>query len=245
MVEPHVLFALKLKYARTLGALHIAHSARVGLMGDLAHLAAVTHMFALEEDLEAINPRRPYKPKRERWARTALVILRKAKRPLKAYELSRLVMRAHGVDPRDEARLFSISCSLQAVLEKMADDGLVTITGKPRRWGAGGLGFARHKSVKIVPSPIAESGVRVGAAGLLQKAAPTWAVVIGSVAVAIIMYGHKWLDAFTKRDEFRHKQARETALLNEKLAALRAKAQRAPGSPDATKRRGGGSSNAK
>jgi hypothetical protein len=45
-----------------------------------------------------------------------------------------MVMTARGVDPADHARMLSISCGLQAVLGRLADEGLVAVTGKPRRW---------------------------------------------------------------------------------------------------------------
>ena len=133
MAESHVLFALKRQYARTLGALHAAHCDRSRLMGDLAHLAAVIHMFSPNEGVEAIQPRRPYKPARGRWNRTAMEVLRKANRPLKAFELARLVMSAQGMEP-DRRTLESIAYSLQAVLARLQAQGLVVATGKPRRW---------------------------------------------------------------------------------------------------------------
>jgi len=52
---------------------------------------------------------------------------------LKAFELARLVMSAQGVAP-DRRTLFSIGYSLQAVLARLERQGLVKITGKPRRW---------------------------------------------------------------------------------------------------------------
>ena len=134
MAESHVLFALKDKYARTLGALREADGDRVRVMADLEHLAHVIRMFAPDEDLAMITPRRPYKPNRQRMTKAPLGVLRTANGPLQARELARLVMKAQDSDPCDHERMISISCGLQSVLAKMAERGDVVITGKPRRW---------------------------------------------------------------------------------------------------------------
>jgi hypothetical protein len=133
MAETHVLSALKRRYALTLGQ-SAANPASNALADDLAHLGAVILMFSPCEDLGAIAPIRPYKANRERWSRTALRILRTAERPLRTRELARMIMRARGVDLEDERRLVSIACTLQAVLGRMAVQGLIRVTGKPRRW---------------------------------------------------------------------------------------------------------------
>jgi hypothetical protein len=129
MAETHVLSALKRRYALALGARADA---------DLAHLAAVIAMFNPDEDLAAIRPVRPYKAERERWHRSVLRALKVTDRPLRARELARLVMVAHGIDPRDHGRLVSISCGLQATLGRLEAQGFVVVTGKPRRWKLGG-----------------------------------------------------------------------------------------------------------
>lgn len=123
--------ALKRRYGQALGMRRLEP---VQAEADLAHLRAVIFMFNPAEDLAAIRPIRPYKVDRERWNRTVLTILKAADRPLRAMELARLVLVAHGIDPTDKRRLFSISCSLQAVLGRLATKGLVSATGKPRRW---------------------------------------------------------------------------------------------------------------
>lgn len=122
---PYVVSALRRKYAELKG------------MGDsegLAHVGATLRIFSPGEDLDAIPAVRPYRADGERWSRTALAILRTADKPLRARELTRLVMQVHGVDPDDQRRLFTISCSFQAVLGRLADRGFVVTTGKPRRW---------------------------------------------------------------------------------------------------------------
>lgn len=131
MAETHVLSALKRRYAQTLGLVRIGAD---GVDVDLAHLSAVIAMFNQDEDLSAIRALRPYKADRERWHRTVLRTLKAADRPLRARELARLVMVAHGIDPGDHKRLLSISCGLQATLARMEAQGFVGVTGKPRRW---------------------------------------------------------------------------------------------------------------
>lgn len=131
MAETHVLSALKRRYAQTLGL------ARVGADGagaDLAHIAAVIAMFNPEEDLSAVRPVRPYKAERECWHRSVLRTLKAADRPLRAREVARLVMVAHGINPGDHERLLSISCGLQSTLGRLEAQGFIAVTGKPRRW---------------------------------------------------------------------------------------------------------------
>ncbi|SRR5258708_5082816 len=121
----YLVMALRRRYGQAKGA---------GNASDVEHLGAVILMFEPGADLAAIAPIRLYKPHRERWSRTALHILRTANAPMRARELARRVMAEHGADPDDEARLFSIQCSVQAVLGRLADQGAVVISGKPRRW---------------------------------------------------------------------------------------------------------------
>ncbi|HEY8004165.1 MAG TPA: hypothetical protein VIE16_08055 [Phenylobacterium sp.] len=129
----YVIRALREKYGKLKGLLAASPGSNQ-LASDLAHVGAVLAMFDPDADLDAVPVIRPYKPSRERWSRTALRILRTADRPLRARELARMVMVAQGVDPSDQRRLVSISCGLQAVLGRLADQGLVVTTSKPRRW---------------------------------------------------------------------------------------------------------------
>lgn len=129
----YVVAALKRKYGQCKGQLADLFSERDRIKADMAHLGAVLVMFEPDIDLAAIRAIRPYKPGRGRWNRTALEILRKANHPLRAFELARMVMSAQGVPP-DRDTLFSIGYSLQAVLARLQVQGLVTATGKPRRW---------------------------------------------------------------------------------------------------------------
>ena len=124
-----LLAGLKRRYAETLGLA----PGNPALTEDLAHLAAVIRMFAPFEDLTAIRAIRPYKPRRRRWNRTAMAILRKANAPMTSRELARRVMWASDVEP-DRATLVSIDCSLQAVLARLERLEMVKATGKPRRW---------------------------------------------------------------------------------------------------------------
>jgi hypothetical protein len=129
----YVIAALTKRYGRAKGELGLLTADREKVKADMAHLGAVLAMFEPGIDLDAIPPRRPYKPARGRWNRTAMEVLRKANHPLKAFELARLVMSAQGVPP-DRATLYSIGYSLQAVLVRLERQGLVVATGKPRRW---------------------------------------------------------------------------------------------------------------
>jgi hypothetical protein len=129
----YVIAALKRKYGEAKGRAGYLLEDRAKLRTNMDHLAAVLAMFDPATDLAAIPAKRPYKPARGRWNRTALSILRKANRPLKAYEIARLVMSQQGVAP-DRQTLKSIGCSLQAVFVRLEREGLVKATGKPRRW---------------------------------------------------------------------------------------------------------------
>ena len=124
----YVINALTKRYAKAKGQL-----GREAVKADLAHLGAVLFIFDPGIDLAAIPPTRPYKAARGRWNRTAMEVLRKSNRPLKAFELARLVMSQQGVEP-DRRTLKSIGYSLQAVLTRLQAQGLVVATGKPRRW---------------------------------------------------------------------------------------------------------------
>ncbi len=129
----YVINALTKRYAKAKGQLDDLLCDREAVKADLAHLGAVLVMFDPGIDLAAIPPTRPYKAARGRWNRTAMEVLRKANRPLKAFELARLVMSQQGVEP-DRRTLKSIGFSLQAVLARLQAQGLVVATGKPRRW---------------------------------------------------------------------------------------------------------------
>jgi hypothetical protein len=129
----YVINALTRRYAKAKGEMQGLLCDREAVRADMAHLGAVLGMFEPGIDLAAIRPQRPYKARRGRWTRTALDILKKANRPLKARELARLVMSRHGINA-DHDVMVSIACGLQGSLGKLAALGLVTITGKPRRW---------------------------------------------------------------------------------------------------------------
>ena len=133
MAESHALFALKRRYGRTLGVLHVAHADRIRLMADLAHLAAVIRMFAPGEDVTAIKLIRPYRPNRSKWSRTALSILRVENGPITARALARRVLQARGV-PLVRANLQRVECSLHAVLERLEGHGVIRADGSPKRW---------------------------------------------------------------------------------------------------------------
>ena len=128
--------ALRRKYGQLLGEARDLLADRPRIKADLEHVGAVLRMFDPDADLAAITPIRPYKARRGRWNRTALKILREANAPMRGRDLARRVMLAHGLEP-DFRTMVSIECSLQAVLLRLHRMGLVTITGKPRRWSIG------------------------------------------------------------------------------------------------------------
>ena len=130
--------ALKRRYAQAKGALFASDlfADREKLAADMAHLGAVVVMFDPKADLAAIKPIRPYRANRRVWTRTALDILRTSDRPLRTWELARKVMAKHGVPLDDKGALFSIGCSLQAVLRKRVEEGTVRRSGKPPYWSA-------------------------------------------------------------------------------------------------------------
>lgn len=95
-----VATALKRKYGELKGRDAYLFADHAAIRADMAHVGAVLAMFDPGADLAAIPARRPKKPNGGRWTRTALGILKRANRPLKAYELARLVMSELGVPPR-------------------------------------------------------------------------------------------------------------------------------------------------
>ena len=70
--------------------------------------------------------------------------------------------------------------------------------------------------------------------GFLSKPIPTWGEAFVAVACTTIMNGHKWYNAFTKRMEFRAKQAERAADLAKRLAVKQAKASKPKGKVSAT-----------
>jgi hypothetical protein len=101
----------------------------------LRQVGVVLRMFAPNEDLTAIKPKRPYRPHRRSWSRTAVDMLRRAGTPLTARELARRIMVAEGL-PMSEVS--TIECSLHATLGRMEGNGLVRAPGEPKRWSVSG-----------------------------------------------------------------------------------------------------------
>lgn len=93
MRETYLLAGLKRRYAMTLGLIRAGEDRAE----DLAHLAAVIRMVAPDTDLAAIPPVRPYRPQRHTWSRTALDIVQREGRAMKALELARRVIAHEGV----------------------------------------------------------------------------------------------------------------------------------------------------
>ena len=131
-----LIAALKRRYGLAKGALEAADlfTDQVEHQVAMGHLGAVIHMIDPAVNLEAIRAIRSYQARKGYWSRDAFDILRTANRPLRTYELARMVMARNGIAYNDRAALFSIGCSLQAVLSRQAREGTVRHFGKPRRW---------------------------------------------------------------------------------------------------------------
>lgn len=132
MAETHVLFALKAKYARLSGAIAAGHDRA----DDLAHVAAVIHMFNPAEDLSAIRPIRPYPESRDRWRRPALALLREANEPMTARDIAKRLLAAQGL-PMTFKNLQRIECSMHVILDRLGYIGVVREPGRPKRWRVG------------------------------------------------------------------------------------------------------------
>ncbi|HEX3920468.1 MAG TPA: hypothetical protein VHW60_24265 [Caulobacteraceae bacterium] len=134
--RPNLYFTgiLKRKYGQLKGLAADLLEDRPRIATDMEHVGAVLLMFDPAADLDAIAPIRPYKPARGRWNRDAMKVLREANGPLTAIELARRVIMLRGVPDEDTRTRTSIVCSLHAVLRRLERQGLVTVTGKPRRW---------------------------------------------------------------------------------------------------------------
>jgi hypothetical protein len=134
MAERHVVFALRRKYAELKGVLKFDPTADpYATVKAINEVGCVLRMFSPTEDLTAIRPRRPYRPQRHTWARTALDILRREGRPMTARSLARCVLEAEGAEPTP-AVLMSVECSLHAVLGRLEGRGVVREGGTPKRW---------------------------------------------------------------------------------------------------------------
>ncbi len=134
MAERHVVFALRRKYAELKGVLKFDPTAdQYATVKAINEVGCVLRMFSPSEDLNAVRPRRPYKPQRHTWARTALDILRREGRPMSARSLARRVLAAEDIDPTPDV-LMSVECSLHAVLGRLEGRGVVREEGEPKRW---------------------------------------------------------------------------------------------------------------
>ena len=134
MAERHVVFALRRKYAQLKGVLKFDPTADpYATVKAINEVGCVLRMFSPGEDLSAVRPRRPYKPQRHTWARTALDILRREGRCMTARSLARRVLEAEGIAPTPDV-LMSVECSLHAVLERLEGRGVTRMDGAPKRW---------------------------------------------------------------------------------------------------------------
>jgi len=120
-----VVTALCRKYAELKG---------VGDAEGMVHISGALRIFGSTVDLDALLPIRPYKPNRELWTRTGLAILRKSDRPMRVFELARMIMAELGVQPDDKRRMHSIVSALQGAFARLEDRGVMVSVGRPRQW---------------------------------------------------------------------------------------------------------------
>ena len=124
---PYVVSALRRKYAELKGRDDTEA---------MAHVGATLLLFDPAADLASIPAVRPYKPARGRWSRYALDILRTANEPMRPTDLAVRVMAMQGFDPADYKLRRGIMIDLVVVLSRLAEQGVVVASGKPRRWAA-------------------------------------------------------------------------------------------------------------
>lgn len=129
MAENQLIFGLKRQYAKTLGFMRLGEDRAA----DLDHLAAVIHMFNPAEDLTAIKPIRPYRPKRERWNREALAILKASGEPMTARAIAEAILEARGI-PYSYQDMKRIQCSLYADMARLEGRGVIQAHEKHKRW---------------------------------------------------------------------------------------------------------------
>jgi hypothetical protein len=122
---PYVVSALRRKYAELKGQADA---------DAMAHVGATLLLFDPLTDLDAIRAVRPYKAARGHWSRYALDILRTANEPMTPTDLAARVMVAQGLDPADEKLRRGIMIDLVVVLSRLAEQGFVVASGRPRRW---------------------------------------------------------------------------------------------------------------
>jgi len=134
MAEPHVVSALRRKYAELKGELRYAAPLdTASLVLAINQVGCVLRMFSPDEDLSKVAAVRPYVHDRRKWARTAMDILRTERRPMTARALARRVLEARGVAPTPDV-LMSVECSLHAVLARLEGRGIMRLEGEPKRW---------------------------------------------------------------------------------------------------------------
>ena len=138
MADPHVLTALRRKYAQLAGEIRGCHARASALEADLAMVGATIRMFRANENLEAIFPIRP--PAEPRWnhsgvwARNALDVLRTADHPLTMRELLEGVMGACNIPPDEGRALKAVQCARYEPIRRRVGDVLTLHPGKPMRW---------------------------------------------------------------------------------------------------------------
>jgi hypothetical protein len=138
MADPHVLTALRRKYAQLAGELRGCHARAADLENDLAQVAATIRMFRADEDVDAIFPLRhrpePHWSHGAVWARTALDVLRTATKPLTMREIALGVMEACSIPADDGRAIKAVQCALYEPLRNRVGDALTLHRDRPMRW---------------------------------------------------------------------------------------------------------------
>ena len=129
----HAIFALRRRYAHTLGELRAMEPKCAKLKEDLAHLAAVIRMFQPSSNLPAIAPIKPRAPQKNSYLPQALTVLRLANAPMSTREIAKRILTLRGIEI-NERTLGPIESGLLTTLKRKARDGALTVTERPKRW---------------------------------------------------------------------------------------------------------------
>ena len=138
MADPHVISALRGKYAEIMGQITKHERDLERLRIDAAHIESAIRLFDPSYEVATISGKRPKKP--SRWARqgagtrTALEILRQADRPLTAHEIALAAMHRHGMPTDDGDTVKAVAASLRGGLMRRIGKGVIQHDGFPKLW---------------------------------------------------------------------------------------------------------------
>ena len=137
MADPHVLTALRRKYAELAGELRGCHARAADLENALAQVAATIRMFRADEDVDAIFPLRPYRTLKpgsgSAWVRAALDVLRTAEEPLGAHEIALRIIAAKRL-AYSPALARNIRTSVRIAMKHREGVTVRREPGSPMRW---------------------------------------------------------------------------------------------------------------